>query len=667
MRPALLAVVLAALPVGVQAQQPAHADSTRHRSDSLTRPPARLQEVTVTATPTRREEPVSSTVVGPAEIRRAPATSAWDLLRQTAGVEVHEQGQGPGFAPTASVRGFSSDHSTDIALWVDGVPVNEPVNGHAEGYNDWNLLMPEAIREIEVIRGPTSPLFGNFAFAGTVNVRTLERMQGSAATLSGGAFGRVEGSVLTGVDHDGTGAVLGMRGVHEEGWRPNSGSNVGQGHARFVRQLSSNVTLDAGLGVYGANWDSPGFLTAEEFAARDFQRVVDPTDGGFKRRAQERVSVRVVAGSNLLWRSTAYATQGRWQLFLTIPPEPGEGEGTGSQTEEEDTRYGFGATSALTWTPGRVVVTAGTEGRWDHADYENWLTVRRARQDPQTLVNARQASGAFFVQSSTDLTRHLRLDVGGRVDALGTRSTPQGGGPSSDTKTIATPKLGALYHVPSVGAVFVNVSRGFRQGDGVITDPTTPFITNWAYEAGAKLDLDRVSAGATLFRTDVSDEETFDPITLSTTRGGRSRRQGVELDVDARPTALLRIRANWTFTDAKYRAFITADGDDLSGTPVFNTAKFVGSAAVEVAPETGRWLARASTNVVGPYTPFDEPGVKLPTYALLHLTGEVRVGPASVQLGVRNVLNHAYPEIRAGGFVAPGQPRAIEGGIRYVF
>ena len=66
-------------------------------------------------------------------------------MRQSLPLEVHDQGQGPGFASTASIRGFSSDHSTDVALWIDGVPVNESVNGHAEGYNDWSLLMPQAV------------------------------------------------------------------------------------------------------------------------------------------------------------------------------------------------------------------------------------------------------------------------------------------------------------------------------------------------------------------------------------------------------------------------------------------------------------------------------------------------------------------------------------------
>jgi len=46
------------------------------------------------------------------------AQNTYDLLRQTSGLEVHDQGQGPGFASDASLRGFSSDHSTDLALWI---------------------------------------------------------------------------------------------------------------------------------------------------------------------------------------------------------------------------------------------------------------------------------------------------------------------------------------------------------------------------------------------------------------------------------------------------------------------------------------------------------------------------------------------------------------------
>ena len=187
------------VPAMLAAQQPARDTTAR---DSLARKSTRLEAVTITTTRAARDEPVSATNVSPALLRLTPATNAWDLVRQTAGIEVHDQGQGPGFASDASIRGFSSDHSTDLALWLDGVPINEPVNGHAEGYNDWSLLFPAAINDFDVIKGPSSALFGNFALAGVVNVRTLERIDHTEGFVSGGAFGRAEGTVLTGFDHE---------------------------------------------------------------------------------------------------------------------------------------------------------------------------------------------------------------------------------------------------------------------------------------------------------------------------------------------------------------------------------------------------------------------------------------------------------------------------------
>ena len=173
--------------VSLNAQQPTPARDTV--SPDTARRSVQLRAVTITAAPSDRQEASTATRVNQAQIQQTPASSPWDLLRQTAGVEVHLQGQGPGFASDASVRGFSSDHSTDLALWIDGVPINEPVNGHAEGYNDWSLIFPATVRDVDVIKGPTSALFGNFALSGTVNVRTLERMTGTQADVSGGDVG----------------------------------------------------------------------------------------------------------------------------------------------------------------------------------------------------------------------------------------------------------------------------------------------------------------------------------------------------------------------------------------------------------------------------------------------------------------------------------------------
>jgi iron complex outermembrane recepter protein len=649
-------LLFAAAPM-LRAQQPVTPDSARSAT--------RIKEITVTAAPARREAAASSLSLTAVTLRAVPALNPYDRLRQAAGLEVHDQGQGPGFASNASLRGFTSDHSTDLALWIDGVPINEPVNGHAEGYNDWSLMFPQSISSIEIFKGPTSPLYGNFALAGVVNVRTLERMRGVQTELTGGAYGRFEGSLLGGWDRDGSGGVLGLRGLRESGWRPNSGYELGQVHLRAVHDLSPGTAVDAGVELYAAGWDSPGFLTGEQFADRDYRSVSNPTDGGFKHRAQERVSLRALVGSSLLWRSTLYATQGRWQLFLTTPPEGGTTEGSGSQVEEEDRRYGFGGTSALSWSAGHVDATLGVEGRWDHSNYENWFVTFRARDSAETLTAASQASGALFLETHEEIGPHVRLDLGGRLDVRHARDEPTEEPASSDTRALVSPKLGLSIHPSGSFHMYGNVSRGFRQTDGVIRDPRLPFITAWAYEAGLKLFRGDGSASLAVFRMDVSDEQTFNPITATSTSGGSSRRQGVELGLSGGIGPAARLSGEWTFLDAKYLRLVTEDGDTLSGARVFNTAKYVGAVALDLAPPAARWQLHVAGNVVGPYSPFDEPGVTLPAYGLLHLSGGWSLGRAQVQVGLRNVLNHAYPELRAGDFVVPGQPRTVFVGLRY--
>ncbi len=664
-------LVLLAVPASLLAQQPARSDTTRGDTtrignDTLTRTPVQMQAITVTAAATPQQAPVSVIRITPAVIAATPATNPWDLLRQVAGIEVHEQGQGPGFASDASIRGFSSDHSTDIALWIDGVPINEPVNGHAEGYDDFSLLMPQAISSMEVLEGPTSAVYGNFAMAGVVNVLTRERMSGSQLTLDGGSYGKVDGTFFTGLDKPATGLVLGIRGMRDGGWRPNSNQKLGQFYGRLVQQVSNSTVLDVGTQLYAAGWDSPGFLTNDQYDAGAFDNVSNTTDGGFKRHAIERASLRTVINPNTSWRTTTYGTQGDWNFYLTVPPEPGSGEGSGGQTEEVDNRHGWGATSALTWSRARVQVTVGGEGRLDMSDYQRWFTTNRTRDSSDALIDARQLSGALFLQSSEDLTQHFRVTLGGRYDEVGTRSSPLDDATVSASHGIFSPKVGALLHVRYIGDIYANVSRGFRSTDGVIEDPTLPFITEWAYETGVHVVTHGVTAHVALFRTDVSNEQTFDPITLSDVNGGRSRRQGVEITLTTPLGAFARLNGTATFTDAKYRDQVTDAGDNLAGTTVANTAKYVGSAALALGKLSAPWSVRLSTNVEGPYTPFDEPGVQLPAYALFHASGRLLVGSNTVlRLEVRNLFDKTYPELVAGGFTTPGQPRSVYGGVSY--
>jgi hypothetical protein len=130
------------------------------------------------------------------------------------------------------------------------------------------------------------------------------------------------------------------------------------------------------------------------------------------------------------------------------------------------------------------------------------------------------------------------------------------------------------------------------------------------------------------------------------------------------------ISGDWTFNDARYRSRVAVpeEGDGaavvLNGLRVYNTSKYVGAAALDLVPGAPSWRIRLSGNWVGPYSPFDEPGVVLGSYGLAHVSAAWTVGAFEADVGIRNVFDRAYPEIVAGEVVAPGQPRTIYVSLR---
>lgn len=182
----------------------------------------------------------------------------------------------------------------------------------------------------------------------------------------------------------------------------------------------------------------------------------------------------------------------------------------------------------------------------------------------------------------------------------------------------------------------------------------------------------RSTASVALYQMNVSNEQTFNPITRGSSSGGASRRQGVEVDWSVPLGESLATDGSWSFIDAIYTARVVPADDAasppivLTGLRVYNTAKHVGSSSLAWHWANGARVQVAG-NWVGPYSPFDEPGVVLGAYGLLHVSAKARVRGMDVEMGVRNALGRRYPEVVAGHLVAPGEGRALFGGVKVSF
>ena len=121
------------------------------------------------------------------DLRLRPYSTPEDILRVVPGLVI-AQHQGGGKADQLFLRGFDADHGTDVALSIDGIPINLPSHAHGQGYADLHFLIPEVIDRVDVLKGPYFVEVGDFATAGAVNLRTRRSFAESSVQATYGSF-----------------------------------------------------------------------------------------------------------------------------------------------------------------------------------------------------------------------------------------------------------------------------------------------------------------------------------------------------------------------------------------------------------------------------------------------------------------------------------------------
>lgn len=122
-----------------------------------------LEEVVVTATRTERRMggvSVPVTLVGREVIRRSGSLRLADILMEQTGLAVVQ-----GFGRGIQMQGLSPEYTL---ILVDG----EPLIGRMGGVLDLSRVTVGNIRRIEIVKGPSSSLYGSEALGGVVNIIT---------------------------------------------------------------------------------------------------------------------------------------------------------------------------------------------------------------------------------------------------------------------------------------------------------------------------------------------------------------------------------------------------------------------------------------------------------------------------------------------------------------
>ena len=159
----------------------------------------------------------------------APVFSVTDILHEVPGVSL-KQGNGPRDMGI-SIRGSNARNGfgiRNIVILDDGFPVTQP-----DGLSRSDLIDPHAYAGVDVWRGPSSALFGNYATGGAINFRTFP----------GGAIDGVEYGIDVGsFNYLNNYAIGGKRG---ENWEASVFTSDVRGDGYFGYSAFDTQTVNA--------------------------------------------------------------------------------------------------------------------------------------------------------------------------------------------------------------------------------------------------------------------------------------------------------------------------------------------------------------------------------------------------------------------------------------
>lgn len=215
-------VAIAALPGVVVAQTATNVNIALPEIEVVGATPVQGSEIA------RDKVPVNTQILRSGDLQRTGPASALRALDEQVGGIALNQAEGNEFQPNLTYRGFEASplvgNPQGLAVYVNGTRFNQPFGDTT----NWDLIPDIAIDQID-LAGP-NPAYGLNALGGAVTVRLKNGFtyHGAQLEVSGGSFGRIQGSAQYGVQSGNSSAYVAATGLNDDGWRDRSPSQLRQ-------------------------------------------------------------------------------------------------------------------------------------------------------------------------------------------------------------------------------------------------------------------------------------------------------------------------------------------------------------------------------------------------------------------------------------------------------
>jgi len=626
------------------AQEAQLAPSNQNPGEISTATPAKkkekvtpLSEVTVTAT--RRKllgtaQTASDGVVTKEELDLTPAYRPGQLLETVPGliVTIHS---GEGKANQYLLRGYNLDHGTDLATFIDGVPVNQPTHAHGQGFTDLNILVPELADGLSYTKGTYHADVGDFGGVGSVRLSYVDTIpdQVSATTglfnfqslFAGGTRPLAGGKLLASVELQ---HYDGPFDISDDQRKENL--MLRYSHGDVDNGYSLTGTMYHGLSTN--NTDIP-LRAVTEGVVPDRFGSLDPSDGVRANRGNLSFQYHETVGNGQLAANAFYFHNelhlyNNFTHFLFDPVN-------GDQEEQFEFRDATGGEASYV-LPLQLLsidneLLFGVLTRYDDLTVGRNSSVNRAPlpagegNDPASFTNRDQVfllTTAAYLQATTHWTPWFRsvlgfrqeyargLDTDLQADVHLTSASGAYTNSGKSSRTLPQPKGSLIFDPTSNFEFYLSGGRGFHSADlrGVnqakvpdLNLPGTPLLASLVgEEVGMRAEVQRnLTFTLAFYNLDQESETIIDPDIGADSPGPPSRRSGYEVNVTYKIRRWLEFYGSYSGDHTRFKQEFD-DGTGHVGTHITAAPLATGSLALYLQ-NLGPWSGGLEYRYLGNY------------------------------------------------------------------
>jgi opacity protein-like surface antigen/outer membrane receptor protein involved in Fe transport len=614
----------------------------------------------------------SEMTVSGQDLNERPVTRPGEILEAAPGLAVVMHADG-GKANQYYLRGYNLDHGTDLAIFVDDMPINQPTNAHGQGYADLNWLMPETVNGLDIRKGPYFADVGDFANAGTLAINLRDSVPKTIVEETFGSFDyeRLFGMGSTKLG-DGSLLYAGEVNTYDGPWTTPDDMRKLSGLLRYSQGTATDG-FSATAMAYSNNWNSTDQVALRAITTGQIGLYgeLDPTDGGDTNRFS--LSTRVAQSeSDGSWKANAYLVRNTMDLFNNYTWDTNDPV-NGDQFHQFDNRLYGGAGASRTFDgtlfnrPTETVF--GVQSRYDDITTGLNNSVQRVFLSPILYDHINEGNAGIFAENTVHWTDWLRTVAGWRGDYFdaSVNSTLQQANSGSSQAAIGSPKFRMVLGPFDKTELFVGAGMGYHSNDArsvtateVPGDPTTPegsaplLVRSDGAEVGVRTKaVPNLDSSISFFYLHQDSELFFDGDTGDTTAGLPSQRTGIEITNDYRPVSWAHVDADLALSRARFLGFDTTQEalyQSLAGFPqaqignapgnfIYNAPWMVASAGLTLGEQTG-WFSELRWRYISS-RPLTEDGVfQSPPFNIINAGVGYRFDNGwRIQLDALNLLN----------------------------